>query len=68
MTAELPTIAEAARGYRDGTLSPVAVTALCLERIERFDGKLCAYHRVFADEAMASARATASTPVSWPVG
>ena len=57
MTAELPTVAEAARGYRDGTLSPVAVTALCLERIERFDGRLCTYHRVFADEAMAAARA-----------
>ncbi len=57
MTADLPTVAEAARGYRDGTLSPVAVTALCLERIERFDGRLCTYHRVFADEAMAAARA-----------
>lgn len=57
MTAEPPTIAEAARGFRDGTLSPVDVTALCLERIERYDPGLCAYHRVFADEAMAAARA-----------
>ena len=57
MTAELPTVAEAARGFRDGALSPVDVTALCLERIERFDPALRTYHRVFADEAMAAARA-----------
>ncbi|MDE0382807.1 MAG: amidase [Defluviicoccus sp.] len=57
MTAELPTIAAAARGYRDGTLSPVDVTALCLERIERYDGALHCYHAVFAEEAMAAARA-----------
>ena len=57
MTAELPTIAAAARGYRDGTLSPVDVTALCLERIERYDGALHCYHAVFAEEAVAAARA-----------
>ncbi len=57
MTAELPTIAAAARGFRDGTLSPVDLTALCLERIGRYDRHLHAYHAVFADEAMAAARA-----------
>ena len=57
MTAELPTIAAAARGFRDGTLSPVDLTALCLERIGRYDRQLHAYHAVFADEAMAAARA-----------
>ena len=56
MTAELPTIAEAARGFRGGALSPVEVTALCLERIDRHDRLLHAYHAVFADEAMAAAR------------
>ena len=57
MTADLPSIAAAARGYRDGTLSPVDVTALCLQRIERYDGVLHCYHAVFAEEAMAAARA-----------
>ena len=57
MTAELPTIAEAARGFRDGTLSPVDLTRLCLERIERYDPALHAYHRVFAEEAAEEARA-----------
>ena len=57
MTAELPTIAAAGRGFRDGTLSPVDLTALCLERIDRYDRALHAYHAVFADEAMAAARA-----------
>ena len=57
MIAELPTIAEAARGFRDGTLSPVDLTRLCLERIERHDPALHAYHRVFAEEAAAAAEA-----------
>ena len=57
MTAELPSIAAAARGFRDGTLSPVDLTALCLERIGRYDRRLHSYHAVFADEAMAAARA-----------
>ena len=57
MTAELPSIAAAARGFRDGTLSPVDLTALCLERIDRYDRRLHSYHAVFADEAMAAARA-----------
>ncbi len=56
MTPEWPTIAEAARGFRDGTMSPVDVTTLCLDRIARYDPGLHAYHRVFADEAMATAR------------
>ena len=61
MTAELPSIAAAARGFRDGTLSPVDLTALCLERIGRYDRALHSYHAVFADEAMAAARAAEDT-------
>ena len=59
------TIAEAHRGFADGTLSPVALTAAALERIERIDGQVHAFLAVTPERAMADARASEAR---WSVG
>ena len=55
--ADIPTIAEAGRHIADGILSPLALIEGCLARIEAHDDKVDAFHAVFADEALAEARA-----------
>ena len=52
---ELPTLAEAARRIKAGDLSPVALTEACLERIDRYDGRINAFHEVMAEEARRTA-------------
>lgn len=52
---DLPTLAEAARLIKAGDLSPVALTETCLDRIEKYDGRINAFHRVMADEARRAA-------------
>jgi aspartyl-tRNA(Asn)/glutamyl-tRNA(Gln) amidotransferase subunit A len=49
-------IAELARRYRAGEVSPVEVAQAHLERIERLDGTLHAYVTVTPDRALADAR------------
>ena len=48
---------ELGRRYRTGDLSPVEVTRAVLDRIERVEPGLNSYIEVFADRALASARA-----------
>ena len=55
--AELPTLAEAARRIKAGDLSPIALTEACLDRIERYDGQINAFHHVLADDARRTAAA-----------
>jgi aspartyl-tRNA(Asn)/glutamyl-tRNA(Gln) amidotransferase subunit A len=50
------TIAEAARQVRRGAISPVELTALYLERIDRLNPSLNAYLTVMRDQALAAAR------------
>lgn len=52
---ELPTLAEAARLIKAGDLSPVALTETCLARIEKYDGRVNAFHNVMTTEARAAA-------------
>ena len=54
------TIAEAAAKIKDRQISPVDLTRLYLERIERINPTLNAYVTVTADEALASARVAES--------
>jgi len=58
--AELPTLADAAREIKAGDLSPVALTEACLDRIDRYDGQINAFHHVLADEARRTAAAAES--------
>ena len=51
------TIAELAAGYRDGSRSPVEATEECLAAVEALDGRVGAWQAVYADEALAAARA-----------
>ena len=53
----IPTIAEAAAAIAARRLSPVELTAACLERIAALDGTLHAFIHLDADGAMAAARA-----------
>jgi aspartyl-tRNA(Asn)/glutamyl-tRNA(Gln) amidotransferase subunit A len=55
--ADFPTLAQAGRLIRDKALSPVELTRMCLDRVERFDGDIHAFIRLDADEALAAARA-----------
>ncbi|MFN0164312.1 MAG: amidase, partial [Burkholderiales bacterium] len=48
---------ELVRRYRDGSLSPVEVTRAVLARIEAVNPRVNAFCRVFADAALADARA-----------
>ena len=50
-------IAELGRGYRDGSVSPVAVTEAALERIEATNDTLHSFNTVTADLALARAAA-----------
>ena len=59
-------IAEAARAYRAGDLSPVEVTQACLQRIGDFDGELNAFATVTSDHALAQARAAEQTLLDDP--
>jgi aspartyl-tRNA(Asn)/glutamyl-tRNA(Gln) amidotransferase subunit A len=52
----IPTIADAARAYRAGELSPVEVTDACLDRIAERDGIIRAFAEVTADRARWQAR------------
>jgi aspartyl-tRNA(Asn)/glutamyl-tRNA(Gln) amidotransferase subunit A len=52
---ELPTLADAARRIKAGDLSPVALTEACLDRIDRYDSRINAFHVVMADEARKAA-------------
>ena len=56
MNVEDLSIAEVARRYRRGGITPVEVTELCLERIARFDGPLRSFITVTDEEARRSAR------------
>ena len=58
--AELPTLADAARQIKAGDLSPLALTEACLDRIDRYDGPINAFHHVLADEARRTAAAAES--------
>lgn len=51
------TLAEAAAAVADRTVSPVELTEACLRRIEQIRG-LCAYIDVWAEQALAVARAS----------
>ncbi len=51
------TIAEAARSFQAGELSPVELTRACLERIETLQPKLNAFVTLLPEPAMADARA-----------
>lgn len=53
----IPTIAAASAAIAAGELSSVDLTDACLDRIERYDGRLLAFHRVFAEAARNAARA-----------
>ena len=55
--SEIPTIAEAARLFREKRLSPVELTRACLDRLERLDGTLHAFVHPTPDRALADARA-----------
>ena len=50
-------IAELARGYRDGSVSPVAVTEAALARIAETNDRLHSFNTVTADAALARAAA-----------
>ncbi|MBK19097.1 MAG: Asp-tRNA(Asn)/Glu-tRNA(Gln) amidotransferase GatCAB subunit A [Rhodospirillaceae bacterium] len=52
----IPTIAEAARQIKAGILSPVSLTETCLDRIEKYDPTINAFHTVFIEEARATAK------------
>ncbi|NKB19034.1 MAG: amidase [Alphaproteobacteria bacterium] len=52
----VPTIVEAARQIKAGMLSPVALVETCLERIEKYDSTINAFHTVFIDEARKAAK------------
>ncbi len=56
MSAEFPTIAEAAALIAARKLSPVELTRTCLDRIARLDGRLHSVLRLTPDLAMAQAR------------
>ena len=51
------TIAEAARSFQAGELSPVELTRACLERIEALEPKLNAFVTLLPELAVAEARA-----------
>ncbi len=50
-------LAEASRGVRDRSVSPVELTRACLKRIERYNARLNAFITITADRAMAEGRA-----------
>ena len=50
------TIAEAARSFQAGELSPTELTRACLERIEALDARLNAFVTLLPEPAMAEAR------------
>lgn len=54
----VPTIAEAARGFAAGSLSPVELLRTCLERVKRLNPVLHAFVAVCEDDAMAEAKAS----------
>lgn len=64
MTARGPveplTIVDTARAFRTGELSPVEVTAACLDRIAAYDGEIGAFATVTADRARERARTAAA--------
>ncbi len=60
MTDPLPSLRSLARGYADGSLSPVDVTETCLARIDALDDKLGAFQVVYAGEARDAAAAAAA--------
>jgi len=57
---------EQAQLVRDGTVSPVELVELYLDRIERLDPDLGAYVTVRGEEALAEARAKAGQPAEAP--
>jgi aspartyl-tRNA(Asn)/glutamyl-tRNA(Gln) amidotransferase subunit A len=52
---DVPTIREAAARIADGRLTSTALTKLCLERIERYDGTLHSFISVAPEQALAAA-------------
>ena len=60
----IPTIAEAGRLIAARKLSPVELTAACLDRVHRFDPTLHAFLRVTGERAMAEAREAEARGVS----
>jgi len=60
----IPTLAEASRQIEAGTLSPVALTEACLDRVNRLDPTLHAFIRTTTDRAMAEAKAAADRVAS----
>ena len=51
----LPAIPQAAKAFRDGTLTPPALLQTCLDRIDRFDDQIRAWVLVDRDAAMEAA-------------
>jgi aspartyl-tRNA(Asn)/glutamyl-tRNA(Gln) amidotransferase subunit A len=56
MSADIPTIAEAARLIRAGELSPVDLTEMCLARVDALEPQLHAFVTVTAERALTDAR------------
>lgn len=56
MVQNIPTISEAAKRIQKGILMPSALTEKCLARIEAYEPKIHAFHKIFSDEARAAAR------------
>ena len=52
----IPTIAQAARQIKAGLLSPVTLVENCLNRIEKHDSVINAFHTVFSEQAMIDAK------------
>jgi aspartyl-tRNA(Asn)/glutamyl-tRNA(Gln) amidotransferase subunit A len=57
MSAEIPTIAEAARLIAAKRLSPVELTQACLDRVGKLDDRLHAFVHLTEERALAEARA-----------
>ena len=67
MTHEYQSLLEVSELIRTRQLSPVELTRSMLERIERLNPKYGAYYTVFADKALAAARAAEREPGRSPL-
>ena len=69
MSATIPTIAEAAKRIAAKQLSPIELTAACLERVQALDSRLHAFIHLTEERALAEARAAeAAIMASGPSG
>jgi aspartyl-tRNA(Asn)/glutamyl-tRNA(Gln) amidotransferase subunit A len=69
MSGTIPTIAEAAKQIAAKRLSPIELTAACLERVQALDSRLHAFIHLTEERALAEARAAeAAIMASGPSG